>query len=137
MARDVNNLAWLLHVTGRFDEAEPLYRRSLTVFEKSLGAGHPNVGLPLTNLAGLFAERGDWSTALALHSRAKPILIGRGSAGTSERSELVKVRLAGNAKAFRGHARAAYRADADGPATREEGFELAQWALQTGAADAV
>ena len=30
-----------------------------------------------------------------------------------------------------------YRAGADSAAAREEGFELAQWALQTGAADAL
>ena len=137
VARDVHNLAWLLHSTDRLAEAEPLYRRALAIFETSLGAGHPNLALPLTNLAGLFAERGDWSTALTLHARAKPILIGRGSADASDRSELVKIRLAGNAKSFRGHARAAYRADAIGAGAREEGFELAQWALRTGAADAL
>ena len=48
-----------------------------------------------------------------------------------------KARLAENAKAFRAHARAAYRADADGAAAREEAFEAAQWALQTSAADAL
>src|SRR5262249_35414936 len=35
------------------------------------------------------------------------------------------------------HARAIYRASPERAAAREEGFELAQWALQTGAADAL
>ena len=67
-----------------------------------------------TSLAGLFAERGDWPAALALHSRAKPILTGRrGVAEAGDRSELAKARLAENSKALRAHARAAYRVDAE------------------------
>src|SRR5262249_3052995 len=42
-----------------------------------------------------------------------------------------------NTWALRGSAQAVYRADPDTPAAREEAFELAQWALQTGAADAL
>ena len=42
-----------------------------------------------------------------------------------------------NTWAFRAHARAIYRADAESTASREEGFELAQWALQTSAAQAL
>ena len=38
---------------------------------------------------------------------------------------------------MRASARAVYRANADSAEAREEGFELAQWALQTGAADAL
>jgi CHAT domain-containing protein/tetratricopeptide (TPR) repeat protein len=136
VARDTNNLAWLLHVTGRPADAEPLYWRSLTIFETSLGSGHPSLALPLTSLAGLFAERGDWAAAVALHTRAKPILTGL-SVEVSDRNELAKVRLAENVGPLRAHARAAYRAHADGVAAREEGFELAQWALQTGAAYAL
>lgn len=137
LGRDTNNLAWLLQTTGRFADAEPLYRRSLAIFETSLGAAHPNLALPLTNLAGLFAERGDWAAALTFHRRAKPILTGPGGVEGSDRTELAKSRLAGNAAAFRAHARAAHSADADGASAREEGFEAAQWALQTGAADAL
>jgi tetratricopeptide (TPR) repeat protein len=137
VARDVFGLAWLLHATGRLADAEPLYRRSLAIFEKSLGPGHPNLAVPLSNLAGLFAERGEWAAAFALHARAKPILIGRAAVEVSDRAELAKARLAGNANAFRAQARAAYRVDADGATAREEGFEAAQWALQTSAADAL
>jgi CHAT domain-containing protein/tetratricopeptide (TPR) repeat protein len=137
VARDVFGLAWLLHASGRLADAEPLYRRSLAIFERSLGPGHPSLAVPLTNLAGLFAERGDWAAAFALHARAKPILIGRAAVNVSDRAELAKTRLAGNAKAFRAHARATYHADADGATAREEGFEAAQWALHTSAADAL
>ena len=137
VGRQTNNLAWLLHETGRLADAEPFYRRSLAIFEKSLGPEHPNLAHPLTNLAGLSAERGDWATALALHRRAKPTLIGRAAVEQSDRTEIAKAMLGGNAKVFRVHARAAYRADPDGATAREEGFEAAQWALQTRVGDAL
>jgi CHAT domain-containing protein len=54
-----------------------------------------------------------------------------------DRSGLARAALAQNTWALRAHARAMYRANADSAAAREEGFELAQWALQTGAADAL
>jgi CHAT domain-containing protein len=109
----------------------------LAIFERSLGVTHPNLAHPLINLAALFAERGDWAAALALHKRAKPILTDRAGVDINDRTEIGKNRLAGNAGAFRAHARATYRADGDGIAAREEGFEAAQWALQTTAADAL
>ena len=45
--------------------------------------------------------------------------------------------LASNSGFFRLHARAIYHAGAESDALREEGFELAQWALQTRAAEAL
>src|SRR5262249_47416756 len=48
-----------------------------------------------------------------------------------------KAALAQNAKNLRAAARAVQRAGDNGAQAREEGFELAQWALQTGAAEAV
>ena len=49
----------------------------------------------------------------------------------------LKAVLAANTWTLRAAARAVYRAKADGAEGREEGFELAQWALQTGAGDAL
>src|SRR5271167_4778049 len=40
--RDLNNLALLLQATNRLAEAEPLMRRALEIFEKSLGPEHPD-----------------------------------------------------------------------------------------------
>ena len=34
----LNNLAALYQAQGRYSEAEPLYKRSLTIYEKALGA---------------------------------------------------------------------------------------------------
>ena len=137
VAIDLNNLAQLLQATNRLAEAEPLYRRALAIDEKSFGPDHPNVANSLNNLAWLLAERGDWAAAAALGRRAKPILIGRGDADGGDRNGLGKALLASNTWAFRAHARAIYRAGAESNASREEGFELAQWALQTSAAQAL
>ena len=57
MARGLNNLAQLLHDTNRLGEAEPLMRRALGIFEKSLGADHPNTAIVRQNLAALEAAR--------------------------------------------------------------------------------
>jgi hypothetical protein len=44
-------LADLYRDQGRYAEAEPLYRRSLTVREKALGPEHPDVAISLSDLA--------------------------------------------------------------------------------------
>jgi CHAT domain-containing protein len=50
---------------------------------------------------------------------------------------LAKAVLAAHTWGLRASARAVYRADPESTKSREEGFALAQWALQTGAADAL
>jgi hypothetical protein len=137
VARDLNNLAQLLKATNRLAEAEPLMRRALSIDEKSFGPEHPNVATDLDNLAQLRAERGDWTETAALGRRAKPILIARKGGESGDRGGLAKAVLASNTWALRAHARAIHRTGADQVASREEAFELAQWALQTGAADAL
>ena len=137
VATDVNNLARLLHASNRLSEAEPLYRRALAINEESLGPGHPKVGNSLTNLAWLLAERDDWAAAAALGRRAKPILIGRGDADGGDRNGLARRSLPTTRGPFALHARAIYRAGVEIDASQEEGFELAQWALQTSAAQAL
>ena len=54
MANSLNNLAGLYQAMGRYAEAEPLYRRSLEIREKQLGADHPDVATSLNNLAVLY-----------------------------------------------------------------------------------
>ena len=136
VAVDLNNLARLLQAANKLSEAEPLLRRALAVDEKSLGPEHPAVAVDLNNLAALRAELGDWVEAAALGRRAKPALIARRHDGL-DASGLAKAALVRNAWALRAHARAIYRADPSSAAANTESFELAQWALQTGAADAL
>jgi tetratricopeptide (TPR) repeat protein len=137
VAKYLNNLADPLQATNRLAEAEPLMRRSLAIGEKSLGSGHPDVAIRLTNLALLRAERGDWAEAAALGERTKPALVARKAEEGGDRTGITKAELVSNTWALRAHARAQHRANPNSAAAREEGFELAQWALQTGAADAV
>jgi CHAT domain-containing protein/tetratricopeptide (TPR) repeat protein len=133
VAIDLNNLALLLGSTNRLAAAEPLLRRALAINEESFGPDHPNVALNLTNLASFRAELGDWTEAARLHRRATPIMTGaRGQDAT-----LAKAALAGSTWSLRAATRAVHRSGGDSAAEREEGFELAQWALQTGAADAL
>ena len=129
-----NNLAMLLKGTFRVAEAEPFYRRALAISEKSLGPEHPSVAVTLNNLAYMRAEVGDWAESAQLHRRAKPIMTG---VYGKEGDGLSKAMLTRNTMHLRASARAVHRSGGSSAAAREEGFELAQWALQTGAADAL
>ena len=40
-----------VHTQGRYDEAEPLYKRALAITEKALGPEHPDMATSLNNLA--------------------------------------------------------------------------------------
>lgn len=42
---------------GKYDEAGPLYRRSLAIRENALGPDHPDVGQSLNNLALLMGKQ--------------------------------------------------------------------------------
>jgi hypothetical protein len=50
VARDLNNLALLLHDTNRLSEAEPLMQRALEILETSLGSEHPKTQTVRKNL---------------------------------------------------------------------------------------
>ncbi|MEK7727705.1 MAG: tetratricopeptide repeat protein [candidate division KSB1 bacterium] len=56
VATSLNNLALLLQSQGKYAEAEPLFRRALEIFEKSLGTDHPNTQTIRKNYALLLAE---------------------------------------------------------------------------------
>ena len=56
LATSLNNLAELYRLQGKFVDAEPLYKRSLAIREKSLGPEHPRVAGSLNNLAGLVVQ---------------------------------------------------------------------------------
>ena len=136
VAYDLFVLAQLLQAGGRLTEAETIYRRALAIHEKSYGPGLA-VGIVLNALAELHEERGDWAGATRLYARAKPFMTGASQRRTGDQAGLVKAALTRNAGNLRAAARALHRANATSAEAREEGFELAQWALQTGAADAL
>ena len=57
-ATSLNNLADLYRTQGRYGDAEPLFKRSLGIREKTLGPEHPGVAASLNNLAGLYSAQG-------------------------------------------------------------------------------
>jgi tetratricopeptide (TPR) repeat protein len=59
----------VFRVEGRYAEAEPLYKRALTIREKALGPDHPDVGPPLNNLALLYHAQGRSRDAEPLYRR--------------------------------------------------------------------
>jgi tetratricopeptide (TPR) repeat protein len=53
MATSLKNLAALLYMQGKYEEAVPYFRRSLEMRERLLGPEHPAVCTSLNNLAAL------------------------------------------------------------------------------------
>ncbi|NJN58210.1 MAG: tetratricopeptide repeat protein, partial [Leptolyngbyaceae cyanobacterium SL_5_9] len=73
-ATSLNNLAELYCSMGRYSEAEPLYVRSLQIYETQLGKDHPNTATSLNNLAGLYESMGRYSEAEPLCVRSLNIM---------------------------------------------------------------
>jgi tetratricopeptide (TPR) repeat protein len=73
-AFSLNQLAALYHSQGKYNEAEPLYRRSLSIVEKQLGENHPDVANSLNNLAVLYQNQGKYNEAEPLLLRSLSIL---------------------------------------------------------------
>ena len=73
VAQSLNNLAQLYHAEGRYTDAEPLYKRSLAIREKTLGPDHPDVAASLNNLAELYRNQGRYADAEPLYKRSLAI----------------------------------------------------------------
>ncbi|WP_416666116.1 tetratricopeptide repeat protein [Egbenema bharatensis] len=73
LARTLKNLANLYRSMGRYSEAEPLFVRSLAIYEQQLGADHPHTATSLNNLAGLYRSMGRYSEAEPLFVRSLAI----------------------------------------------------------------
>ena len=69
----LNNLAESYRAQGRYDEAEPLYRRALEIDEKTLRPEHPDLAIQLNNLANLLRDTGRYDEAEPLYRRALEI----------------------------------------------------------------
>jgi tetratricopeptide (TPR) repeat protein len=62
---------------GRSPEAEPLFVRSLSIWEQQLGANHPNTALGLNNLEELYKAMERYPEAEPLYLRALEIFLNR------------------------------------------------------------
>ncbi|HEX3642704.1 MAG TPA: tetratricopeptide repeat protein [Ktedonobacteraceae bacterium] len=66
----LHRMASYLYQHARYSEAEPLFLRTLWIWERNLGPDHPQVASPLNNLANLYREQGKHSEAEPLYLRA-------------------------------------------------------------------
>ena len=73
VATALNNLAALYSRLERYDEAEPLLRRSLAIREKVLGPDHLEFAHAFFNLAALYRKQKRFSDAEPLHKRSLAI----------------------------------------------------------------
>ncbi len=73
VGESLNNLAGLYESQGRYEAAEPLYKRALVMLEKALGPEHPNVAKPLENYAALLRETERSWEAAKMEARAEAI----------------------------------------------------------------
>ncbi|MGQ3684570.1 MAG: tetratricopeptide repeat protein [Candidatus Loosdrechtia sp.] len=73
VATSLNNLASLYKAQDKYAQAEPLFKRALAIFEKSLGPDHPDVANCLTNLALLYRATQRGKDAAEFEQRAAAI----------------------------------------------------------------
>ena len=73
LATTLNDLGLLYRAEGKFEEAEPLYRRSLAFARKNLAPSNPAVAVSLNNLAGLLAAENRYTEAEQKYRRALAI----------------------------------------------------------------
>ncbi len=73
LATDLNNLALLYYVHGKYAQAEPLYQRVLAILEKALGPDDPHVATVLENYAALLHKLNRDAEADKMEARANAI----------------------------------------------------------------
>ncbi len=73
VAKSLNDLASLYKLRGRYAQAEPLYKRALTILERALGADDPEVATSMNNLAVLYEIQGHYAQAESLFKRSLAI----------------------------------------------------------------
>lgn len=69
VAVSLNNLGQCYRHMGEAVAALPMHEQALKIFEKALGAGHPNVTAALQNLVTLLEQLGRYDEALPLYER--------------------------------------------------------------------
>ncbi len=69
----LNQTALAFYFAGKYAEAEPLFRRSLEIWEKALDKEHPNVAASLNNLAEIYRTQGKYGEAEPLYRRSLEI----------------------------------------------------------------
>ena len=73
LAVSLGNLAESYRNQDKYEQAEPLYKRSLAILESGLGMDHPTIVEILQNYAGLMHKMKRPADAERLEERAKTI----------------------------------------------------------------
>jgi len=73
VATGLNNLARFLRAAGNYAEAEPLFKRALSITERALGPDHPDVANVLENYADLLRDTERAQEAASMEARAELI----------------------------------------------------------------
>ena len=81
----LNNLAKLYQAQGAYAAAEPLFKRTLAIYEKALRPEHPSLAGALENYATLMRETGRNAEAEELRVRARAIWVMYGAANAAYR----------------------------------------------------
>ena len=77
--RLLNELGYYLDDRAQYEEAKPLYQRTIAIDEETLGPEHPGLATDLNNLALLYQDQGKYEEAEPLYQRA--IAIGEKTLG--------------------------------------------------------
>jgi predicted Zn-dependent protease len=73
VAISLTNLARLHVMRGKYSEAESLYQRSVTIWEKTVGPEHRNLAVSLNGLAAVYHRQHRYGEAEPLHKRSLAI----------------------------------------------------------------
>src|SRR5262245_9202107 len=73
LATTLVNLAGVYYAQGRYADAEPLFRRALAIYEKTLGPAHPFTATALANLGAVYQAQKRYREAEPLLQRALAI----------------------------------------------------------------
>ena len=73
VANDLYRIAFVIFKRGRYDEAKPLFHRSMVIRERVLPKDHPDLALSLYGLANVNLYMGDFSKAFTLGQEALSI----------------------------------------------------------------
>jgi CHAT domain-containing protein/Tfp pilus assembly protein PilF len=127
---------------AHYDDAERLLQRALALRAQTVGADHPEYAVVLNYLAKVERARGNAAAALAWSRKAVAVLIARATAGKpSAQRRDAESALDRLSTFFQANlldlSAAAVQGKEPAPALAREGFGVAQWALQSAAADAI
>jgi tetratricopeptide (TPR) repeat protein len=143
VATILTNLALAYQAQGKYAEAEALHKRALAIAEAKLGKDHPDVAITLYNLADMYQLQDKYAEALVYARKASAAVIAHAQfegAGAQERGG-TKGLVEKRAAFFRRHVLVLAAAGRQGIETEaaltREGFEIAQWAVQSSAAAAL